>query len=98
MYTVMYMAAMIRKQIYIEPRQDKDLKTLARKLGETEAEFIRHAVDERVKSLRDQEERASAWARIERIFEERNSLNVPQQKRTWRREDLYEERTRFPRH
>jgi hypothetical protein len=36
---------MIRKQVYIEPRQDRMLKRRARQRGVTEAEIIREALD-----------------------------------------------------
>ena len=39
------MAQMVRKQVYIEPRQDAVLKRLARTRGVTEAEIIRQAID-----------------------------------------------------
>jgi hypothetical protein len=38
--------AMIRKQVYIAPRQDKILKRLARQTLKTEAEIIRCALEE----------------------------------------------------
>ena len=51
MYNAMYVgrfhvATMIRKQIYIEERQDRTLKRRARARGVTEAEIIREALDE----------------------------------------------------
>jgi predicted DNA-binding protein len=36
---------MVRKQIYLEYQQEKRLKQLSRKLGLTEAELIRQAID-----------------------------------------------------
>ena len=48
MYTTMYndiMAQMIRKQVYLEPRQDRVLKRQSRRRGVTEAEIIREALD-----------------------------------------------------
>ena len=57
------MAQMIRKQIYIEPLQDVNLKKQAKTLGITEAEVIRRAIDSQmsllVPGLRD----LSAWER-----------------------------------
>jgi antitoxin ParD1/3/4 len=41
----MYMPTMIRKQVYIRPKQERLLKRLARKTGKTEAEIIRDAID-----------------------------------------------------
>ena len=39
------MAKMIRKQIYLEPSQEENLKQLARETGVSEAELIRLAID-----------------------------------------------------
>ncbi len=39
------MAAMIRKQVYIEARQDRLLKERARRYRVTEADLIRRAID-----------------------------------------------------
>ena len=36
---------MIRKQVYLEPRQDRKLKAIAGRRGCTEAEVIREALD-----------------------------------------------------
>jgi hypothetical protein len=39
------MAGMVRKQVYIEKRQDEALKRAARRRGVTEAELVREALD-----------------------------------------------------
>ena len=39
------MPTKVRKQIYIEPRQEQTLKRLARLRGDSEAEIIRQAID-----------------------------------------------------
>jgi len=39
------MVRMVRKQIYIEPRQEALLKRLARETEMTEAELVRRAID-----------------------------------------------------
>ncbi len=41
----MYMMYMVRKQLYLEKRQDKALKERAKALGLSEAEFVRQALD-----------------------------------------------------
>ncbi len=46
------MSRMIRKQVYIESRQDATLKQQARALGVTEAEVIRRAIDCQMTSVR----------------------------------------------
>ncbi len=42
------MATMVRKQVYLEPRQEATLKQLARERGVTEAEIVRRAIDREV--------------------------------------------------
>jgi len=39
------MTTMVRKQVYIEPRQDELLKRWARESGKSEAEIVRQALD-----------------------------------------------------
>ncbi|NLG80515.1 MAG: hypothetical protein GX492_11955 [Firmicutes bacterium] len=39
------MPGMVRKQFYVEPRQDALLKQRAKELGTTEAELVREALD-----------------------------------------------------
>jgi predicted DNA-binding protein len=39
------MMAMVRKQVYIRPRQEELLKRWAEEMGRTEAEIIREALD-----------------------------------------------------
>jgi hypothetical protein len=88
---------MIRKQIYIEPKQDRALKAEAKRLGVSEAEVIRRRLDggeERVDGPKDPE----AWGRLRKAIEERMKLDVPQRPRFWTRDELYEDRlARFSR-
>lgn len=39
---------MVRKQVYLEPSQNDDIKRLSAKQGRTEADIIREAIDEYV--------------------------------------------------
>ena len=43
---VMLIARMMRKQIFIEPEQDRLLKRRARELGVTESDLIRRGIDQ----------------------------------------------------
>src|SRR3989442_1469203 len=52
---------MVRKQFYIEPRQDRMLKRCARKTGVTEAAIVRRALDAEVGRLESDKEREQAW-------------------------------------
>jgi hypothetical protein len=84
------MTKMIRKQVYIEPRQEALLKRLVRETGATEAEIIRQAIDRQTKTFLPSRRDLSAWQ------EERDFINRLIQRgplpggRRWRREDLYE--------
>lgn len=84
------MSRMVRKQVYIEPRQEALLKRLVRETGATEAEIIRQAIDRQTKTFLFSRRDLSAWQ------EERDFINRLIQQgplpggRRWRREDLYE--------
>ncbi len=58
------MAEMIRKQVYIEPRQDQLLKALAKELGLTEAELIRHGIDWGLASMAGLRPDLAAWTEV----------------------------------
>jgi hypothetical protein len=83
---------MIRKQIYIEPRQDEGIKQRARKLGITEAEVIRKAIDGQMASLSTHGHDLSAWEREKAFIARRASIRSRTGGRRFRREELYEER------
>ena len=46
------MPAKIRKQVYLDPRHDRELKRTARATGKTEASIIREALDRLVSDTR----------------------------------------------
>jgi len=84
------MAKMLRKQVYIEPRQEILLKQLVRETGMTEAELIRQAIDRQMKVIRFPRQNLRAWQE-ERAFIARLIQQGPAPGgRSWRREDLYE--------
>jgi hypothetical protein len=85
------MAKMIRKQVYIRATHDRLLKQRARALGVTEAELIRRGIDQLTHSTGSTPD-PSAWDEARRWIERHRSRKVPQTGRTWRRDDLYEER------
>jgi hypothetical protein len=83
--------AMIRKQVYIEPRHDQMLKRRAIQRGMTEAELIREALDSvETGSVVRRQESDPAAAREALAF--MRSLSVSPRGRKWRRESLYKER------
>ena len=92
------MARMVRKQVYIESRQDTTLKQQARVLGVTEAEVIRQAIDRQVTSLRLGTRDPQAWDRERTFIAKRTAKGAAPGGRRWKREDAYEERlTRYGR-
>ncbi len=92
------MAAMVRKQVYIEPAQDEFLMQRARELGVTEAELIRQGIDSLARSPTRPPFDPHAWKAVLESLEERARLPIAGQGRTWRRQELYEDRVgRVPR-
>lgn len=86
------MKRMVRKQVYIEPRQERLLKRRARALGVTEAELIRDGIDLLDSARPAAASRERALTELFAVIEERIGMRVPQTGRGWTREDLYEER------
>ena len=88
------MTEMVRKQIYIEKRQRAQLKRAAKAHGLSEAELIRQAIDQKLagggKGLpRDPE----AWERAMALMRSLQAQGpLPNRRRKWTREELYEER------
>jgi hypothetical protein len=90
---------MIRKQVYIEARQEEALKRKARELSLTEADLIRRGIDDldnpRTQTVGDRE----AWTAAMRIMSRRAAraepLAKPPRDRGWTREELYDERPKY---
>lgn len=86
------MAQMIRKQIYIEPLQDVNLKKQAKTLGITEAEVIRRAIDSQMSLLIPGLRDLSAWEREKAFIAQRMAGKPLPGGRKFRREEAYEDR------
>ncbi len=86
------MPRMIRKQVYIESRQETTLKQQARALGITEAEVIRRAIDRQMTSVRLSIRDLKAWERERAFITKRMAKGHAPGGRRWKREDAYEER------
>jgi hypothetical protein len=86
------MAQMIRKQVYIEPRQDASLKRLARMLDMTEAEIVRQALDRQAAALQPGMRDLEAWEREKAFIAGRMASGLVTTSRRWQREEVYEER------
>jgi hypothetical protein len=83
-------ARMVRKQVYIEPRQEMLLKRLARETGTAEAEIIRQAIDRHTRTLLSPRKDLSAWQRERAFIEQLIELGPVPGGRTWSREDLHD--------
>lgn len=89
---------MIRKQVYLDSRHDKQLKRQARERGVTEAEIIREALDtaapggmSRTRTV-DPEAGRELLASL-RALARRGRGRARRSLRSWTRESLYEDRT-----
>jgi hypothetical protein len=82
---------MIRKQVYLDPKHERELKKMARESGKTEATIIREALDRLILETRLDKERMEAW-NAERAFIDQWTAKGPVagDQRRWRREDLYD--------
>jgi hypothetical protein len=92
------MSDKVRKQIYIEPRQETLLKTTAQQAGVSEAEIIRQALDRYLGATDPWVQRSTyapqvnlaAWeAEKDFINHVKHRTPLPNG-RDWKREDLYE--------
>jgi hypothetical protein len=84
------MPAMIRKQVYLEPAQDKALKRLARRSRRPEAEIIRAALDLHMEEVARAERRKAAWREVDSFIGQRIAGGPVPGGRSWRRDDLYD--------
>jgi len=88
---------MVRKQVYILPKQDEALKRLAEQREVSEAALIRAAIDELLheppttsvsKSLPPNE---AAWQAILAFVDQRQKVDIPGEPYKWKREDGYKD-------
>jgi hypothetical protein len=88
------MPAKIRKQIYLDPRHDRELRRMARATGKTEASIIREALDRLIRDTRIEKERMEAW-KDERSFIDQWVAKGPVlgHRLRWRRDDLHDRKS-----
>ncbi len=91
------MPVMVRKQLYIEPRQEKMLKRLARSTGKTEAEILREALDRHAEQSQQHRRRAQAWSEIREFIGQRMAKGPLPGAWKWNREEIHD-RPRLGRH
>jgi hypothetical protein len=90
------MAGMIRKQVYLERRQDRELKRLARRTKKTESELIRAGVDRLIEAETAERRRQQAIAEHEAFIDQRMAKGPLPGTRDWTREDIYNDAIRYP--
>ncbi len=85
---------MVRKQIYIQKRQEELLKRLSKARGVSEAEVIRQAIDHELTGgkARSSAPGLSALEEFVRLALDRRSLGIKGEPYRWNREEIYEER------
>jgi hypothetical protein len=85
------MAAKIRKQVYLDPSHDRDLRHMARASGKTQASIIREALDLLIRDTRLEKERMEA-RKAERSFIDQwvAKGHVLGHRPLWRRDDLHD--------
>ena len=81
------MRHMKRKQIYLEPEQDRRLRVLSRRQGKTASELIREGVN---RVLDEPPLDRGAWERELAFIDSLIAKGPIKGKRTWKREDLYD--------
>ncbi len=88
------MTQMIRKQIYIQRRQQLLLKRLARRRGVSEAEIIRQAIDQQAQSAASRclPPDPQALEAVIQFAIERRRASAGAKPYQWKREDAYDER------
>jgi hypothetical protein len=84
------MSQMVRKQVYIEPRQEQLLKRVAKELGITEADLIRQGLDHVLQRGLSLTPDLLAWQRERAFIKQWAQKGKVKGGRTWRRDDLYE--------
>ncbi len=84
------MSSKIRKQIYIEPRQEHLLKAIAQQAGISEAEVIRSCIDLHLGGITAPQINLAAWEAEKEFIEQIKTRPVKLGGRDWQREDLYE--------
>ena len=81
---------MVRKQVYIEPRHERLLKTRAKQLGVTEAELIRRSLEQTLTAPGVVRRDPQAWESFMHSVRRRMRLRVVPARRTWTRDELYD--------
>ena len=80
----------IRKQVYLEPRQDDLLKSLSKQSGLSEAEMIRQVIDRQLGYFAPTQPDLSAWEAERAFIEEIKQRSPLAGDPHWTRNELHE--------
>lgn len=92
MYNVVYMGNMVRKQLYIEKRQQDRLSRLSSLQGVSESELIRRAIDRQLEPAGLSVGDVGAWEEAISFMRAVGERPPRRQPKLWSREALYAER------
>jgi hypothetical protein len=84
------MARMVRKQIVIDPAQERALEAHAKALGVSQSALIRQAIDALLRDAEEQERRRDAWEFLKSEFDRADREGWGSGGRRWTREELHE--------
>ncbi len=84
------MTTKVRKQIYLDRDQERQLKRLASASGLSEAEIIRRTLNLRLGVPAFQPRDLSAWEEEKRFIRQWLARDPVTGSRSWKREDLYD--------
>lgn len=82
------MGRMVRKQIVLDRKLEREVAARAESLGVSQSELIRRAIEAMLRPVGDT--RDAAWARVKASWEESASLGVGSCGRKWTRGEIHE--------
>lgn len=83
------MSSKVRKQVYLEPRQEVLLKLTSQQTGVSEAEIIRQAIDRHLGATTLPQTDFTAWEKEKAFIQQTKQRPTLPGGRDWSREDLY---------
>jgi len=84
------MSQMLRKQIYIDKRQERLLKRKASELSVSESELIRDGIENILRSGTAVPKDITAWEKEKKFIHSLIKQGAVKGGRTWRREGIYD--------
>jgi hypothetical protein len=86
------MGGRVRKQVYLEPDQNRLLKQRSKKLGVTESDLIRQGITQLSHQPASVPLDRQAWQAELRFIKRRVRVKTRAHERRWTRKELYQER------